>query len=118
MSRIVFFCIPAHGHTNPTLNVVRELIDRGHEVWYYSYEPMRHKIEAVGAKFIPCDSFDSQQHIGPRDAARVGKDMAFSTKLLVDTTLALDETVCAHMQKLQPDRCMLMFPQPVQNWER
>ena len=32
MSKIVFFCIPAHGHTNPTLGVVRELIERGHEV--------------------------------------------------------------------------------------
>ena len=103
MSRIVFFCIPAHGHTNPTLNVVRELIARGHEIWYYSYEFLRSKIEATGARFIACDAFDSQQHIHPRSAARVGKDLAFSTKLLVDTTLALDETVCAHMQQLQPD---------------
>ena len=37
MSKIVFFCIPAHGHTNPTLGVVRELISRGHQVFYYSY---------------------------------------------------------------------------------
>ena len=29
MSKIVFFCIPAHGHTNPTLGVVRELVERG-----------------------------------------------------------------------------------------
>ena len=36
MSKIVFFCIPAHGHTNPTLGVVRELTARGHEVLYYS----------------------------------------------------------------------------------
>ena len=26
---IAFFCIPAHGHTNPTLAVVRELTARG-----------------------------------------------------------------------------------------
>ena len=26
MSKIAFFCIPAHGHTNPTLEVVKELI--------------------------------------------------------------------------------------------
>ena len=24
MSKIAFFCIPAHGHTNPTLEVVKE----------------------------------------------------------------------------------------------
>ena len=32
MSKIVFFCIPAYGHTNPTLGVVREFTARGHEV--------------------------------------------------------------------------------------
>lgn len=103
MSRIVFFCIPAHGHTNPTLGVVQELIARGHQVWYYSYEPMRQKIEATGAHFVSCDAFDAEKRVSPRDAARVGKDLAFSTKLLVDTTLALDDAVFRQMQQLRPD---------------
>ena len=103
MSKIVFFCIPAHGHTNPTLGVVRELIARGHEVWYYSYEMFREKIESAGAVFVPCDDFDMEQKLSPRDTARVGKDLAFSTKILVDTTLALDEKVCADMERLKPD---------------
>ena len=30
MSRIVFFSIPAYGHTNPTVEVVRQLVRRGH----------------------------------------------------------------------------------------
>ncbi len=103
MSKIVFFCIPAHGHTNPTLGVVRELVGRGHEVWYYSYEAFREKIEAAGAKFIACDTYDMEQNLKPEDAARVGKDLAFSTRILVDTTLALDDMVCKAMEELQPD---------------
>ncbi len=103
MSKIVFFCIPAHGHTNPTLGVVRELIARGHQLWYYSFEMFRDKIEASGAKFIPCDEFDAERKIAPKDVARLGSDLAFSTKLLVDTTLALDETVCRHMAEIRPD---------------
>ena len=103
MSRIVFFCIPAHGHTNPTLGVVRELIARGHEVWYYSYNMLRKKIEETGARFVSCDDFDMEQKLTPKDAARIGKDLAFSTKILVDTTLALDDKVCADMEKLRPD---------------
>ena len=103
MSRIVFFCIPAHGHTNPTLGVVRELASRGHQVWYYSYEPFREKIQAAGAVFVPCDEYDAELSISPKDGARVGKDLAFSTKLLVDTTLALDDMVCRDMQRIQPD---------------
>ena len=52
MSTIVFFCIPAYGHTNPTLGVVRELAARGHKVVYYSYDTMRKPIEAAGAVFV------------------------------------------------------------------
>lgn len=103
MKKIVFFCIPAHGHTNPTLGVVRELVSRGHQVWYYSYDLMREKIEATGAKFVSCDSYDMEQKLTPKDAARIGKDLAFSTKILVDTTLALDDKVCAEMEQLRPD---------------
>jgi len=103
MGKIVFFCIPAHGHTNPTLNVVRELISRGHQVWYYSYHMMREKIESAGATFVPCDEYDMEQRLSAKDTVRVGKNLAFSTKLLVDTTLALDDKVCADMEELQPD---------------
>jgi len=76
MAKIVFFCIPAHGHTNPTLNVVKELVSRGHQVWYYSYQSLRDKIEATGAKFVACDEFDSEMHLSPKDAARLGRDLA------------------------------------------
>lgn len=103
MSRIVFFCIPAHGHTNPTLGVVRELVHRGHQVWYYSYDVMREKIESAGAKYISCDDYDMEQKLTPKDAARIGKDLAFSTKILVDTTLALDDKVCKDMEEMKPD---------------
>ena len=103
MSKIVFFCIPAHGHTNPTLGVVKELVSRGHEVWYYSYNIMREKIESAGAKFISCDDYDTKQKLSAKDFARVGKDLVFSTKILVDTTLALDDNVCEDMAELKPD---------------
>lgn len=103
MSKIVFFCIPAHGHTNPTLGVVDELVHRGHEVWYYSYTPFREKIESLGAKFIACDDYDTEQKLEPKDAVRVGKDLAFSTQILADTTLALDDMVIKNMQELKPD---------------
>ena len=103
MSKIVFFCIPAHGHTNPTLGVVRELVSRGHQVWYYSYNIMREKIESTGATFVSCDDYDMEQKLTPKDSVRVGKDLAFSTKILVDTTLALDDKVCEDMKRLKPD---------------
>ena len=103
MSKIVFFCIPAHGHTNPTLGVVRELVRRGHQVKYYSYEPFRTVIEAAGADFVPCDAYDAQLGLTPKDGERIGKDLAFSTHVLVETTLALNDMVCRDMAAWQPD---------------
>lgn len=102
MARIAFFNIPAHGHTNPTLGVVRELISRGHSVSYYSYESFRKKIEAAGARFIACDAYDAQLGLGPEDGARIARDTAFSIHVLVETTLALDTMVCREMERERP----------------
>ena len=56
--KIAWFCIPAHGHTNPTLGLVKELTQAGHEIWYFSFEQLREQIEAAGAHFISCDGYD------------------------------------------------------------
>ena len=103
MATIVFFCIPAHGHTNPTLNLVRELTARGHRVVYYSYDEFREKIEDAGAKFISCNGNDAQLHLTKEEGAKIGADLALSTRVLVDTTLSLDEPVCRAMERLKPD---------------
>ena len=103
MSKIVFFSIPAYGHTNPTLGVVRELVSLGHEVWYYSYNIMREKIESAGATFISCDDYDMEMKLKYKDTTRLGKELAFSTKVLVDTTLALDEKICREITTIKPD---------------
>ena len=103
MATIVFFCIPAHGHTNPTLNVVRELTARGHRVVYYSYDDFREKIEAAGAEFVSCNGSDAQLHLTREEGAKIGSDLALSTRVLVDTTLSLDAMVCRQMELLKPD---------------
>lgn len=103
MCKIAFFCIPAHGHTNPTLGVVRELTARGHQVRYYSYDAFREKIEETGAEFISCDAYDAELGLTPKNAERIGKDVAFSTHILVETTLALDSAICEDMKRFRPD---------------
>lgn len=103
MSKIAFFCIPAHGHTNPTLEVVKELIRRGNEVRYYSYDALKEKIEGTGAEYISCDSYDIQMNLMPQDIERIGKDIVFSTEILVKTTLAMDDTIIDEMSQWKPD---------------
>lgn len=101
MSKIVFFNIPAHGHTNPTLAVVEELVQRGHEVWYYSFAEFKEKIQETGAKFIPCDEFLPE--FTPEVEKKVGKDFAALMEMGADTTVKMDEKVCRELQEFQPD---------------
>ncbi len=51
MTKYIFLSLPAHGHVNPTLAVVRELVERGEEVICYLTEEFRSAIEATGASF-------------------------------------------------------------------
>ena len=46
--KIAWFCIPAYGHTNPTLGLVKEMTSAGHQVYYFSFEMFREKIEQAG----------------------------------------------------------------------
>ncbi|MCT9078303.1 macrolide family glycosyltransferase [Streptomyces fulvoviolaceus] len=49
MSTIAFLNIGMHGHVNPTLPVVAELVRRGHDVTYHTTPEFREEIEAAGA---------------------------------------------------------------------
>ena len=100
--KIAWFCIPAHGHTNPTLKVVKELTDAGHQVFYFSFEMFREKIEQAGAAFIGCDGYDFDME-DKENADRVGKDKVFATELLVSSTLALDEMTTEKIEDIKPD---------------
>ena len=100
--KIAWFCIPAHGHTNPTLGLVKALAEAGHKVYYFSFVMFRAKIENAGATFIPCDEYDFEME-DKENADRVGKDQAFAVELLVSSTLALDEMVTEKIAVLQPD---------------
>ena len=69
---------------------MQELIARGHQVWYYSYDLFRDKIQATGATYVSCDPYDAELRLSPHDAARLGQDLVLSTQVLTDTALALD----------------------------
>ena len=100
--KIAWFCIPAHGHTNPTLAVVKQLTSAGHKVFYFSFEMFRDKIEQAGAVFIGCDGYDFEME-DKNNADRVGKDKVFATELLVSSTLALDEMTTEKIGEIKPD---------------
>jgi UDP:flavonoid glycosyltransferase YjiC (YdhE family) len=53
MARFLFCTMPLSGHVNPGLPIARALIERGHEVWWYTGRRFRDVIEAIGARYTP-----------------------------------------------------------------
>jgi MGT family glycosyltransferase len=101
MSKIVFFSINAVGHTNPTIPLVKELVSHGHEVWYYSFENFKDKIESTGAKYIQCDEY--LPPLSDKDATKIGKDFTLLINMSVDTAIAMDSKVTKELTAFKPD---------------
>ncbi len=67
MATAVFLSHPAHGHINPTLPVVAELVRRGERIIYYATDLFRAKVEATGAEYRsygPQELFERQLAYG------------------------------------------------------
>lgn len=72
MSRFLFATQPITGHFSPALPIVRTLVERGHEVMWYTGKKFRSKVEAVGATFAPYqDAYDYDD--SDYDAAFAGR---------------------------------------------
>lgn len=52
-AHILMVSIPAHGHVNPSLAVITELVARGHRVSYVNDASFRETVESTGAAFVP-----------------------------------------------------------------
>jgi MGT family glycosyltransferase len=101
MSTIVFLGLPAHGHVNPTLPVVQELLRRGERVRYYNTEEFRPQIEAAGATFRPYPA-------GALSSAAIAAALhdgalARVTALLLKATEALLPALLDELRRERPD---------------
>ncbi|MFE5401147.1 macrolide-inactivating glycosyltransferase [Streptomyces sp. NPDC056580] len=55
-AHIAMFSVAAHGHVNPSLEVIRELVARGHRVTYAIPPAFAEKVAATGARPVLYDS--------------------------------------------------------------
>ncbi len=101
MSTVVFLSHPAHGHINPTLPVVAELIRRGERVIYYATDLFRAKIEATGAAYR---SYGAQE-IFERKLAYGG--MLGGMAGLIEAAEEILPDVLAQVRTDQPDYLLL-----------
>lgn len=92
----IFFNVPAHGHINPTLPIVNELVKRGETIIYYSTEAFKEKIEKAGAKYKPY-SFSLTQ------APTSGGNFVKLTRMLLKATEEVMSKEMKYIRKLHPD---------------
>ncbi len=97
MSKVIFFSIPAHGHTNPTLPLVKELIANGEEVIYYSTDEFREKVIATGASYREIKVVDEI------DIEKAGKNLAFLYYILTKVTQAIINDLIEEIRIVKPD---------------
>jgi MGT family glycosyltransferase len=99
MAKIAYIGIPAHGHTNPTLPVVQELIQQGHEVLYYNAEPFRAKVSPTGVDFRAYpEPMPTEREISEALYEFINASLMFSRMSRHLTTWVIDE-----MRREQPD---------------
>lgn len=55
--KIVVMMMPYHGHVNPSLGLMKQLIDKGHTVISYNIDTFKPLIEATGAEFRSVSRF-------------------------------------------------------------
>ncbi|WP_257901439.1 macrolide family glycosyltransferase [Saccharothrix obliqua] len=81
MSKFVMAGMPAPGHVNPSLPLVRELVTRGVAVAYYTTEQFRPAVERAGAEFHAYpDGVLTSQDIA--EATRSGSTLRVVARLL------------------------------------
>ncbi|MDE6882490.1 MAG: hypothetical protein K2P48_05160 [Lachnospiraceae bacterium] len=101
MKRVAFFCIPAHGHTNPMLPVAAELVRRGNAVRFYSFDVFEKKIKAAGAEFISCDVFLPKLS-GQEEAGLKSVSATEMTVQDIRITLSMNDFLDKEFRSFQP----------------
>lgn len=102
MKKIAVFCIPAHGHTNPILPVITELVKRGNTVRFYSFEMFREKIEKTGAEYISIDRF-LPELTGKEEQSLKNVSVTEMTLQDIRITLKLDGFLHDEFKSFRPD---------------
>lgn len=89
MSKAIFFNVPAHGHINPTLPVVEQLVALGDEIIYYATDEFKDKIEQSGASFHAYGSYDPGIIQTPTNLAETAARLMSASARLLPELLAV-----------------------------
>ncbi len=88
MAQIWYYNIPFHGHVNPSLPLIRELVTRGNVVTYFSTESFKARIQETGAQFRSYESvYAFEKSRSDTHIIRLGTLVAEATHALLPEVL-------------------------------
>lgn len=88
MAKVLFFNLPAYGHTNPTLPLVSEQVRRGEDIIYYSSKAFQPAIEQAGAAFRGVDAFFNEQTYIDPNLVRTGYTLVRAAQEIIPAILS------------------------------
>ncbi|MBN1648143.1 MAG: hypothetical protein JW874_08930 [Spirochaetales bacterium] len=97
MATVIFFGIPAYGHINPTLPLVRGLVQQGDRVVYYSVSRFRTIIEETGAVFA------EYGHLDNTTLANSGRNLGYLYYVLSRLALRSLPDLIRDIKRIKPD---------------
>jgi MGT family glycosyltransferase len=110
MATALFFGLPVHGHTNPTLPLVSELVRRGEAIMYYSTEPFAGPIAATGA------TYRAYRNAFLPELGSIARQLDELAWLFVRTTAELLETELDAYRAERPDYVLTDSVAPWGQW--
>ncbi|KAM3098084.1 nucleotide disphospho-sugar-binding domain-containing protein [Phormidesmis sp. 146-35] len=118
MAKFLIGTIPVVGHVSPALSIARELVNRGHEVCWYTGSAFQAKVESTGARFAPIASgLDysypenvPQDWTTQRNALRGAAQLKFDLKhFFVDAAVGQVKDMTAILQDFPADVLLTDF---------
>ena len=103
MSKAFFLNIPAHGHVNPTLPLLQELVRRGETIIYYTGEEFREKVQATGAEFRTYESLGEDVRFQFGGASPPSPNMALMARLMIQFTENVLPPLLEILRREKPD---------------
>ena len=105
-----FFYIPAYGHVNPKLPLVRELTNRGETIITYTGEEFREKVETAGAEFRTYESLGEEVRFQFGDGDVRSPSLVLMARIMIQFTENVLPPLLDVLRREQPDCILTTLP--------
>jgi MGT family glycosyltransferase len=103
MAKGFFFSIPAHGHMNPILPLIRELVNRDESIICYTGEDFEEAVEAAGAEFRTYESLGEAVRFQFEDDNVRSANMVLMARIMIQFTENVLPPLLDVLKREQPD---------------